>query len=72
MKTINRILFFSGLAMLVFVGNSCEPDDIDPNDYRFSCFIDGKVFVLRIKKREREILTSPFCLIRNLVDRLRV
>ena len=45
MKTINRILFFSGLAMLVFVGNSCEFDDIDPNDYRFSCFIDGKFFV---------------------------
>ena len=62
MKTINRILFFSGLAMLVFVGNSCESDDIDPNDYRFSCFIDGKVFVPENKKEGEGDIDFTFLL----------
>ena len=43
MKTIKRVLFFSSFFLLL-TSSSCETNDIETGDVRFSCYINGQLF----------------------------
>ena len=56
MKTIKRVFFFSSFLLLL-TSSSCETNDIDTREYRFSCYINGQLFVP--KGSTNLVSTSP-------------
>jgi hypothetical protein len=56
MKTIKRVLFFSSFLLLL-TSSSCETNDKETGDVRFSCYINGQLFVP--KGSTNLVSTSP-------------
>jgi hypothetical protein len=49
MKKLIKTIVFLGSLLLLLTSSSCDNDDIETGDERFSCYINGQLFVPKAK-----------------------